>query len=488
MKRILKIAALSLLIALSSSLRNKASAQYSVNADITYQTFYDDLSPYGDWIYYPEYGYVWQPDMGPDFRPYSTGGHWVWSDEYEWMWVSDYDWGWAPFHYGRWLYDPYYGWLWVPGYEWAPAWVVWRSGGDYYGWAPLRPGFNISIGFGNYDAPYDYWCFAPRRYITSYNIYDYCIDRRQNVNIFNNTVIINNYNYSRNVFVTGPRRSEAEIYTRERIRPVQFRQSSRPGRTEFRNNEVSFFRPNVRRNGENQYTPQRFERYDQNRVTQNDRIGNNSRDFRNGNNGRRDENINRGNNLPQQGNGSPFERRERVQSDQRDNNRFDRNNNNTDRIDNPSPMRRDQRQLDQSRERNNQQGQFEQRRQQENHQREFEQRRQQENQQREVEQRRQQENQQRQFEQRRQQENQQREVEQRRQQENQQRQFEQRRQQENQQRQFEQRQQQEQQQRQFEQRPQPQRQEMRQQPQPQQQSQPQQENGNGRGHGRGRGK
>jgi len=101
MKRILKIAALSLIIALSSSLRNKASAQYSIDADITYQTFYDDLSPYGDWIYYPEYGYVWQPDMGPDFRPYSTGGHWVWSDEYEWMWVSDYDWGWAPFHYGR---------------------------------------------------------------------------------------------------------------------------------------------------------------------------------------------------------------------------------------------------------------------------------------------------------------------------------------------------------------------------------------------------
>ena len=435
MKRILKIAALSLLIALCSSSRNKASAQYSIDADITYQTFYDDLSPYGDWIYYPEYGYVWQPDMGPDFRPYSTGGHWVWSDEYEWMWVSDYDWGWATFHYGRWLYDPYYGWLWVPGYEWAPAWVVWRSGGDYYGWAPLRPGFNISIGFGNYDAPYDYWCFAPRRYITSYNIYDYCIDRRQNVNIFNNTVIINNYNYSRNVFVTGPRRSEAEIYTRERIRPVQFRQSSRPGRTEFRNNEVSFFRPNVRRTAENQYTPRQFERYDRNRVAQNDRFGSNNRDSRNGNGNRR-ENVNRGNNLPQQGGGSPFDRRERNQNDQRVNNRLDRSNNGN--IDNPSPMRRDQRQLDQSRERDNQQRQFEQRRQQENQQKEFEQRRQQENQQRGLEQRRQQE------------------------------------------------QQQQQQQRQFEQRPQQQqRQQMRQQPQPQQ-PQPEQGNGNGGGHGRGR--
>ncbi|HKB43343.1 MAG TPA: DUF6600 domain-containing protein, partial [Chitinophagaceae bacterium] len=228
MKRILTITVLALVMVLGSSVRNKASAQFQ--ADVTYQTFYDDLSPYGEWIDNPEYGYVWSPDMGPDFRPYSSGGHWVWSDEYEWIWVSDYDWGWATFHYGRWFYDPYYGWLWVPGYEWAPAWVAWRSGGDYYGWAPLRPGFNIGINFsiGNYDAPYDYWCFAPRRYITSPRIYDYCLDQRQNVNIFNNTVIINNYNYSNNVFVTGPRRSEAEIYTRERIRPVQFRASSRP--------------------------------------------------------------------------------------------------------------------------------------------------------------------------------------------------------------------------------------------------------------------
>ena len=50
------------------------------------------------------------------------------------------------FHYGRWFYDPYYGWLWVPGYDWSPAWVTWRGGGDYYGWAPIRPGISISIG------------------------------------------------------------------------------------------------------------------------------------------------------------------------------------------------------------------------------------------------------------------------------------------------------------------------------------------------------
>ena len=104
------------------SFNNSVSAQ-RVGISISYQTFYDELSPHGRWIDYPDYGYVWTPNMGPDFYPYSTGGHWVWTDDYEWMWVSDYSWGWAPFHYGRWFHDPFYGWMWVPGYDWSPAWV-----------------------------------------------------------------------------------------------------------------------------------------------------------------------------------------------------------------------------------------------------------------------------------------------------------------------------------------------------------------------------
>ncbi|MES1214224.1 MAG: DUF6600 domain-containing protein [Bacteroidota bacterium] len=347
MKRILQITALGLLMVLGSSVQQKASAQFQ--GDITYQTFYDELSPYGDWIYYPEYGYVWQPDMGPDFRPYSSGGHWVWSDEYEWVWVSDYDWGWAPFHYGRWFNDPYYGWLWEPGYEWAPAWVAWRSGGDYYGWAPLRPGINISIGFslGSYNAPYDYWCFAPSRYITSPRIYDYCVDRRQNVNFFNSTVIINNYNYSRNVFVTGPRRIDAERYIGGRINPVRFNQSSRPGRTQFRNNEVSIYRPNVQRGNENRFEPRNFERYDRNRVAQNDNR------FDRNNNG----DVRNGNNLPQGRNrngNSEFERRSSNsnQTDRPGNNRVepnaDRNrNNNSSPIREQRPQQQERRQFEQ---------------------------------------------------------------------------------------------------------------------------------------------
>src|SRR6185436_1578234 len=92
MKRILLMTALVVLATLGGSLRNSASAQ--ANIDISYQDFYDELDPYGEWIDYPEYGYVWVPreSRGGGFRPYETNGHWVWSDDYEWMWVSDYSW------------------------------------------------------------------------------------------------------------------------------------------------------------------------------------------------------------------------------------------------------------------------------------------------------------------------------------------------------------------------------------------------------------
>src|SRR5882757_3247585 len=93
---------------------------------VSYQTFYDDLSPYGEWVNDAQYGYVWVPNVDQGFQPYYTDGRWVMT-EYGNTWVSDYTWGWAPFHYGRWTYDEYYGWIWLPDTEWGPAWVTWRN-------------------------------------------------------------------------------------------------------------------------------------------------------------------------------------------------------------------------------------------------------------------------------------------------------------------------------------------------------------------------
>ncbi len=314
MKRILKTTAIACFMVLVGSTVNRVSAQYNDDynnnnnyydndRDVSYQTFYDELSPYGQWIDYPGHGYVWVPAANQDFQPYSTNGHWVWTNDYEWMWVSDYDWGWAPFHYGRWDNDPYYGWYWVPGYEWSPAWVAWRDGGDHYGWAPIRPGININTNFniGSYSPPNNFWCFAPRRYIASPYINRYYVDRGRNVTIINQTnIIINNYRYGGNYgFRSGPRRVEFESYT-GRINPVRFRQSNLPGRSDFRGNEVSFYRPNVRQNNSNNgnVAPRQFERYERREGSfRNDRS--NDATVRNNINGRPNSDMNdRGNNLP----------------------------------------------------------------------------------------------------------------------------------------------------------------------------------------------
>jgi hypothetical protein len=164
MKRILKASLIAIVVLLFGAVQNKTSAQVSVS--VSFQTFYDDLSPYGDWISYPEYGYVWRPDNRySNFHPYRSEGNWAWTEDYGWMWVSDYM-GLGTY-YGRWVYDSMTagsGFLIMNGHR---PWVVWRGGGDYYGWAPMSPGISINLYFGNrYNVPYNYWCFAPRRYIS----------------------------------------------------------------------------------------------------------------------------------------------------------------------------------------------------------------------------------------------------------------------------------------------------------------------------------
>src|ERR1043165_3390561 len=87
-------------VLLLTGIQQKAHAQ---DITVSYQTFYDELSPYGQWVNDEEYGNVWVRTEDEDFRPYSTRGHWVMTDNGN-MWVSDAPWGWAAYHYGRWTY------------------------------------------------------------------------------------------------------------------------------------------------------------------------------------------------------------------------------------------------------------------------------------------------------------------------------------------------------------------------------------------------
>jgi hypothetical protein len=116
-----------------ADLEVSASVQIHANAD-----FYAPLSEYGGWVEISSYGRCWRPAaVAVAWRPYCSG-HWVWTD-CGWYWASDEPWAWACYHYGCWTCDPFYGWVWVPGVEWAPAWVTWRVGAGYIGWAPLPP-------------------------------------------------------------------------------------------------------------------------------------------------------------------------------------------------------------------------------------------------------------------------------------------------------------------------------------------------------------
>ncbi len=211
---------------------------------VSYQTFYDELSPYGQWVNDPQYGNVWVPDAGNDFRPYYSNGYWAMTD-YGNTWVSNYAWGWAPFHYGRWTHNPFYGWVWIPGNTWGPAWVSWRWGGGNCGWAPMGPGVSLNMSFGNYNYPNDWWVFVGPQYMYQRNFHNHWRGPRYNSTYINNTTIINNtYN---NTYVYGPRANDIERVTHQRVNTHRIGRGER-GRTVVNNNTVNIYRPSVRGN------------------------------------------------------------------------------------------------------------------------------------------------------------------------------------------------------------------------------------------------
>ena len=235
------------LIITSVIFSGKTSAQQPY---VSIQVFYDQLSPYGEWVDYPNYGYVWIPDAGPDFVPYSTQGHWILTD-YGWTWLSNYPWGWAPFHYGRWDFDQYYGWFWIPDTQWGPAWVSWRRAEGYYGWEPLGPGISLSVSFGRgYDSRHDHWIFVRDRDFDRPDINQYYVGRTDHDQIIRrSTVISNTYvDQRRNTtYVTGPARADIQRVTGRRVEPVIIQENNKPGQ-DLNNGRLSIYRPEVTKN------------------------------------------------------------------------------------------------------------------------------------------------------------------------------------------------------------------------------------------------
>ena len=152
--------------------------------------FQEALDSYGHWARSERFGEVWVPDnVPPDWRPYQYG-HWVYTDEWGWYWISDpeeEDFGWVVYHYGRWARSRELGWFWIPGDEWAPAWVDWRYGGDYVGWAPLPPDELVD----EYDDDASYWVFVPPRYIGAPRWRTYMVRRDRHDFAFRSSRVVN---------------------------------------------------------------------------------------------------------------------------------------------------------------------------------------------------------------------------------------------------------------------------------------------------------
>jgi hypothetical protein len=128
---------------------------------VSFQSFYDVLSPMGEWIqitkedidedlndgegqsfssYFEgddELLFIWKPQVENGWKPYMNG-KWEYTD-HGWLWISSDKWGNSTYNYGRWWNSPKYGWVWLPGYTWAPAWVRWKVTGNHYGWTALTP-------------------------------------------------------------------------------------------------------------------------------------------------------------------------------------------------------------------------------------------------------------------------------------------------------------------------------------------------------------
>ena len=145
------------------------------------------LARYGNWVP-SRFGRAWHPRVGTEWRPY-TVGRWVDSADGQ-TWESDEPWGWATYHDGRWGFDDRWGWVWVPDIEWAPAWVAWRDGDQYSGWAPLPPraGYGYDVDAWDYSQWYaPSWIYVPRAYLYRRNVGSVALPWRGGRNYWNVT-------------------------------------------------------------------------------------------------------------------------------------------------------------------------------------------------------------------------------------------------------------------------------------------------------------
>ena len=164
--------------------------------------FYEELSPYGDWVYTRDFGWAWFPrNVHAYWRPYNDG-RWVMT-EYGWTWVSYEPFGWATYHYGRWAGIRASAGSGFPARSGVPRGCPGRAAEATSAGRRCRPqvgfqvgvgiqlgGFNLSVGIRP-----DYYNFVPERSFLEPRLSGYWCPTARNVTIIHNTTNVTNYTY-----------------------------------------------------------------------------------------------------------------------------------------------------------------------------------------------------------------------------------------------------------------------------------------------------
>jgi hypothetical protein len=190
---------------------------------VSISTFYDELSPHGDWVTVGNYGHCWRPrGIDRNWQPY-LNGEWLYTED-GWTWVSYDPWGGDPYHYGTWSRSDAYGWVWIPGTIWAPAWVTWYVGDNDIGWAPVPPSF--SVGVSGYVGPpvtvsRSSYIFVPATRFVGVNVGTVRVPATQNATLLARTKPVTRFAASGGVLTSGgPTVVQVEHATQRKIARV----------------------------------------------------------------------------------------------------------------------------------------------------------------------------------------------------------------------------------------------------------------------------
>jgi hypothetical protein len=225
----------SLLLLVLAALLTVAVPRPARALEVSFDFFYDSLSPHGEWLEVADYGYCWRPsNVEADWSPYSDG-YWSYTDA-GWTWVSYENFGGIVYHYGRWVNVDDEGWCWVPDYEWGPAWVSWRRSDEHVGWAPLPPqaeyrrerGISVWVDT-EYDIGPSNYSFCRVRDFGAPVLRSVLVRRSENVVIINKTVNITNITYNEDravIFNGGPDYVEVNRYVERPIPALKLVQNN----------------------------------------------------------------------------------------------------------------------------------------------------------------------------------------------------------------------------------------------------------------------